>query len=262
MKMAVSCPNVGPPAAIVDLAQGAESAGWDGFFVWDHVHLRRDLHLDVHDPWVLLGAVAALTDRMLVGTLVTPLARRRPWIVAKEVATLDHLSAGRAVLGVGLGIPAEDEFGTFGDPTDDVERAERLDEGLAIVDAAWKGEPFVFEGRHHRVDAELRPATVQQPRPPVWVAGLWPNKRPMRRATQWDGIVPLLPDGPITPDALAEVLAYTGTRAGWDVVASGGPGHEPAEFAAAGATWYVESAWPQGDWWPDLRERVLAGPQQ
>ena len=107
MRFAISVPNVGDPAALVELAELAESSGWDGFFLWDHLHLRRDLHLDVHDPWVVLGACAARTKSLHLGPVVTPLPRRRPQVVAKQITTLDHMTGGKAILGVGLGFPCQ-----------------------------------------------------------------------------------------------------------------------------------------------------------
>ena len=158
MKYGVSMPNMADPKVLVDLAVEAEAVGWDGVFLWDHVQWRRDVGNDIHDPWVLLGAIAVQTSTVALGPLVTPVARRRPQKLAKEVITLDHLSGGRAVLGVGLGAPAEDEFANFGDAADDRVRAARLDEGLAVLDALLRADgPLVHHGEHFDIDADLRP---------------------------------------------------------------------------------------------------------
>jgi alkanesulfonate monooxygenase SsuD/methylene tetrahydromethanopterin reductase-like flavin-dependent oxidoreductase (luciferase family) len=126
------------------------------------------------------------------GTLVTPVARRRPEQLARQVATLDSLSRGRVVFSAGLGGPIEDEFASFGDTTDPVVLAERLDEGLGLLSRYWSGETVEHDGPHYRVrQTALLPATVQRPRPAVWIAGYWPHRRPMRRAAQRDGAVPL-----------------------------------------------------------------------
>jgi alkanesulfonate monooxygenase SsuD/methylene tetrahydromethanopterin reductase-like flavin-dependent oxidoreductase (luciferase family) len=267
VQYAVSPPNVGDPRDLVTLAQEAEAAGWDAFTLWDHLHLRRALRLDVHDPWVVLGAVAQATERIRLGTLITPVARRRPWKLAKEIVTLDHLSGGRTLLGAGLGVPIDDEFGAFGEMTDDRVRADRLDEGLTILDAALRGEPVRFEGEHYRVDADLLPGCVQQPRPPIWVAAFAPNRRPLRRAARFEGVVPLSGSG--TPAGPEEVAAFLGSepemvaardRPGYEIVMGRAPGVPAGEYADAGATWLVESAWPDGDWFEDLLGRVRKGP--
>jgi alkanesulfonate monooxygenase SsuD/methylene tetrahydromethanopterin reductase-like flavin-dependent oxidoreductase (luciferase family) len=261
MRYVLSAPNVGSPAALVDLAIECERGGWDAFVCWDHLHMVRAEGLDVLDPWVLLGAVAHATHTVRVGPLVTPLARRRPWVVAKEAVTLDHLSDGRAVLGVGLGEPAEDEFGAFGEPTDDRERAALLDESLELLVPLLAGEPVVHEGTHYRIDASLRPGARQQPRPPIWVAATAPHVRPLRRALRYDAVVPIASDGgPLTPEGLAEYLEPVELPAGFDVVAGAFDVTPPREYEEAGATWLVYSRWPAGDWLDELLTLARAGP--
>ncbi len=259
MRTAVSLPPFTDAATLVAMATDAEAAGWDGVFLWDHLVLMAGSGLDVHDPWVLLGAMAQVTDRVALGTLVTPLARRRPQVVARHVITLDHLSQGRAVLGVGLGEPPDADFAAFGDPPGARQRAERLDEGLAIVDGLLRG-PFAFEGAHLRVDAELLPRPVQQPRPPLWVAGVAPHRRPLRRALRYDGIVPIGDRGPLDPRQVAEYLDGIDPPPRWDIVVNAAPGIPFDDYAAVGATWVVEGAWPQGGWVTELRDRINAGP--
>ena len=267
MRFAVSVPNVGDPRALVGLGRLAEDSGWDAFTLWDHLHLSRKARLEVHDPWVVLGALAQTTERIRLGSLVTPVARRRPWKLAKEIVTLDHLSAGRVVVGVGLGVPVDDEFGAFGEVTDDRARADRLDEGLTILDRALRGEPVRHDGTHFRVDADLLPGCSQRPRPPIWVAALAPNRRPLRRAARFEGVTPLsrsgAPAGPAEIDAFLRSepeMAAASTRPGYDVVMGRAPGVPVDEYADAGATWLVESAWPEDDWFDDLTARVAAGP--
>jgi len=260
MRTAVSLPPFTDAGTLVAMAVEAEQAGWDGVFLWDHMVLLPDLRLDVHDPWVLLGAMAARTERVRLGTLVTPLARRRPWVVARHVITLDHLSGGRAVLGVGLGEPGDADFAAFGDPGGHRERAEVLDEALPLLDGLWRG-PVEHHGRHFTVETELLPRPVQRPRPPVWVAAVSPHRQPLARAQRWDGVVPLSPElGTITPEQLDTYLAGVERPAGWDVVATWAPGVPVDEYESVGATWVVDGAWPQGDWVDDLRARIRSGP--
>ena len=195
MRYSINIPNFGDfadPETVARVAAAAEAAGWDGLFVWDHVvHRKRDRRA-CGDPWMLLTAAALATSRITLGPLVTPVPRRRPQQVARQVATLDNLSGGRVIFGAGLGGPIEDEYGSFGEPTDPKLLAEMLDEGLGLIDRYWSGEPVTHAGRHYRVeDVALLPTPVQRPRVPGWIAGYWPHRRPMRRAARWDGAVPL-----------------------------------------------------------------------
>jgi alkanesulfonate monooxygenase SsuD/methylene tetrahydromethanopterin reductase-like flavin-dependent oxidoreductase (luciferase family) len=261
MKHALSLPCVGSPNALVELAVAAERSGWDGVFIWDHLHFVRAMGVEIVDPWVVLGAMAAATERVILGPMVTPIPRRRPWKVAKELVTLDHLSNGRAVFGAGLGFPPEDEFASFGEPTAGRTRAELLDEGLALVDAFMRGEPVKHAGTHYNVDAHLRPAAVQQPRPPFWLAATEPYQRPLRRALQWDGIVPIAADGgPLTPEGLARYIEPVGQRAGFDIVGGLHWDHTAAEYEAVGATWLMDSRWPAGNWFEELARAAHDGP--
>jgi alkanesulfonate monooxygenase SsuD/methylene tetrahydromethanopterin reductase-like flavin-dependent oxidoreductase (luciferase family) len=233
------------PAIVARLSAEAEEAGWDGVFVWDHIRWREPVDA-VADPWVALAAIATATERVRLGPMVTPLARRRPAKVARETATLDLLSGGRLTLGVGLG---SDEFGSeysiTGEELDDRRRARMLDESLEILAAAWSGEPVHHRGEHYTVDGmRFLPRPVQRPGVPVWVAGYYGNARPLRRAARHQGMFPLRIDH---PDQLAEVVAeLTALRkaAGmgaqpYDVVVALPPGSDPTPYAAAGATWWL-----------------------
>jgi alkanesulfonate monooxygenase SsuD/methylene tetrahydromethanopterin reductase-like flavin-dependent oxidoreductase (luciferase family) len=195
MRFSVNVPNFGDfrdPEAVARVASAAEEAGWDGLFVWDHVVHDKRLRRSFGDPWMLLTAAALATRRIKLGPLVTPVPRRRPEQLARQVSTLDNLSGGRVIFGAGLGGPIEDEYGSFGEPTDPKLLAERLDEGLELLDRYWSGEPVTHHGRHYDVDdVTLLPTPVQRPRVPIWIGGYWPRRRPMRRAARWDGAVPL-----------------------------------------------------------------------
>ncbi len=253
MRYLLSVPPFTDPATVVDLATTAEASGWDGFFLWDH--LRWDDIQEIHDPWVLLGAIAQATERMLLGTMVTPLSRRRPWVVAKHLVTLDHLSGGRAVLGVGLGEPPGHDFAELGDEADPRVRAAMLDEALEVIDGLVSGRSVDHDGEHFQVHASMRPPSRRRPRVPIWVAGVAPNKRPLERARRWDGYVPI--GGGLEPAALAELIGPP-PRDGWDVVVPWAEGVPADAYAEAGVTWLVQSTWPKDEGWvEELRE--LAG---
>ncbi len=234
------------PATAVRLAVEAEEAGWDGFFVWDHATWRAPVRA-VADPWVVLSAAAAVTERIVLGPLVTPLARRRPVKVARETASLDRLCGGRLVLGVGLGSDRfGGEFSRTGEEVEDRIRAQLLDESLTVLRAAWSGEPVHHHGPHVHVDGIAFHPTPVRGTVPVWVAGLPGNRRPMVRAAAHDGFFPV---NLSSPDQLAEAAAAVGSlRVGgerpFDVVAEVGPGADPAPWVAAGATWLLTETDP------------------
>jgi alkanesulfonate monooxygenase SsuD/methylene tetrahydromethanopterin reductase-like flavin-dependent oxidoreductase (luciferase family) len=276
MKYAVEVPNFGrwaDPHAVVALARDAEDAGWDGFAIWDHL-LAWDGN-EVADPWVALAAVAAATERVTVMTMVTPLPRRTPWKLARECVTLDHLSGGRFVLGVGLGWPTDPEYTRFGGPTGLRTRADMLDEGLAVLRGLWSGERFVHEGAHYRVGpVQFLPTPVRPDGIPIWVAGMWPHRRPFRRAARYDGVAPIVVDDtgefvPMTPETLTAIVAYVTqhrpNEASYEVAPGGcalaGPDRGAAvtaEMASAGATWWREN-WVPGtidfdEWLARLRD--------
>jgi alkanesulfonate monooxygenase SsuD/methylene tetrahydromethanopterin reductase-like flavin-dependent oxidoreductase (luciferase family) len=258
MRFAINIPPFTAPATIVEIARDAEAAGWDGVFLWDHLRWSPHSSPDVHDPWVLLGAIAHATERVRIGTLVTPLSRRRPWVVAKHVLTLDHLSHGRVIFGAGLGEPPEADFGAFGDEVDPRVRGAVLDEGLDVLDQLMRNGHARLDGTHFHVDADILPGAVQRPRPPIWIAGVVPNQRPLRRARRWDGVVPMGTGESLSPDELATYVGPVPT--GWDVVAPWAPGVPAREYHDAGATWLVDSTWPVGDWVGEFHERVRRGP--
>jgi alkanesulfonate monooxygenase SsuD/methylene tetrahydromethanopterin reductase-like flavin-dependent oxidoreductase (luciferase family) len=260
MRFAVNIPPFTDARAIVELGVAAERAGWDAVFVWDHLQWDTHLGLDVHDPWALLSAMAVRTERVMLGTGVTPLARRRPWVLAKQIVTLDHLSGGRAVVGIGLGEPGDADFGAFGDEADRAARARLVDEGLPLLDHLLRAEAVAHHGEHYDVEAHLLPRPVQQPRPRIYVAGTYPRRRPLERALRWDGFFPLRHEGFLTPEEIAGYLAGVARPDGWDVYSALVPDHPVADFEAAGVTWLVLGAWPVGDWVTRLAAMVAAGP--
>jgi alkanesulfonate monooxygenase SsuD/methylene tetrahydromethanopterin reductase-like flavin-dependent oxidoreductase (luciferase family) len=234
------------PAVVARLAAEAEEAGWHGVFVWDHVRWREPI-IDVADPQITLAAIATATQRLRLGPMVTPLARRRPVKVARETATLDRLSGGRLTLGVGLGSDRfGSEFSLTGEELDDRRRARMLDESLQILTAAWSGTPVHHRGEHYVVDGmRFLPRPVQTPGVPVWVAGYYGNSKPLRRAARHQGIFPVGIDHPDQlAETVAEVTALRKAAGGdaaqpYDVVVDLPPGTDPAPYAAAGATWWL-----------------------
>ena len=265
-----------------ELAALGEARGWDGVFTWEAVWGEH--------AWVTLGAAAMTTERIRLGTLLTPASRWRPWDLASAVGTVDRLSNGRAVMTVGLG--AVHEGWTAFEPDEGRRvRAEKLDECLAIYDGLMRGQPFSYDGRHYSArptDVLVPEPPVQRPRPPVWVVGGRAAGRSgqpsLERAARWDGLLPAIVDNgeARTPDGPAELASVAGevralrAAAGlaerpYDIVIEADSTREfiqldppdPESWAAAGATWWVES------WWTvekgaaglaEVRRRVEAGP--
>ena len=299
MKYAIDIPHFGDcadPRILADLANTSEEAGWHGFFIWDHVAL--DWPDSVVDATVALSAIALATNQIRFGAMVTPLPRRRPWKFARETVSLDHLSGGRLNVGVGIGV-LDAEFKNMGEAPDFKTRGEMLDEGLEALTGLWGGKPWDFddtmtyEGQYYTVrDALFWPKPVQTPRIPIWVAGMWPNKAPFRRAAKWDGVVPIHVNYSagqmLSPGDTQDIVAFirsqradslTAARTGesFDTAIAGtttGMSQDQAashvsEYAAAGATWWLEDLTPiHFDWewgpppWPmdRMRARIEAGP--
>jgi alkanesulfonate monooxygenase SsuD/methylene tetrahydromethanopterin reductase-like flavin-dependent oxidoreductase (luciferase family) len=182
------------PRILAELAQEAEERGWDGVFLWDCIDVEKTMGpsgREACDPWIALAAIAMRTERIRLGPMVTPLSRRRPWKVARETVTLDHLSGGRLILAVGLGFIDDGGYVKVGEELESKVRAQLLDEALAILDGLWSGQPFSFQGEHYHVEEmTFLPTPVQRPRIPVWVVGAWPRMKSMRRVLAWDGVIP------------------------------------------------------------------------
>lgn len=277
MHYGISTPNFGDysdPRLLAELAREAEAAGWEGFFIWDHIKWPPSQE-PVADPWVALAAMAMRTEHIRLGPMVTPLPRRRPWKLARETVTLDRLSGGRLILGVGSGYFQQEEFEAFGEAGDPKVRAAKLDEGLEVLTGLWSGEPFSYDGTQYQVkNTCFIPPPVQQPRIPIWVAGTWPIKAPFRRAARWDGVLPIARDfeKPLTPAEIRDMVAYIKEhRASGDPfeVMYGGQtsGREVAEdaaivapYAEAGLTWWLEYRLPWLSSLAEVRERVRKGP--
>ncbi len=278
MKYGLYLPNFGDYSDVnftALLAHEAEKNGWDGFFVWDHLTHPNFVTLPFSDPWILLTAIALATKLIKFGALVTPIARRRPWKLAKETATLDHLSEGRIIFGAGLGTH-DVEFLNFGDESDPKIRAEMLDEGLEIINQLWSGEIGSMRGKHYSViQSQLLPACFQKPRIPVWIAGLWPNKKPLFRSFEWDGYFPMKKtkeDRFLLPDEIYQTRKMIDERSQmikiYDLVASGYTDKmnwsENVRFVnecqQAGGTWWLEALDPWRLSGKEALRRIKLGP--
>jgi alkanesulfonate monooxygenase SsuD/methylene tetrahydromethanopterin reductase-like flavin-dependent oxidoreductase (luciferase family) len=270
MRYAVVLPG-GTATEQLDQAALAEQAGWDGVFVWEAAYGV--------DAWSLLSAMAVRTTRVRLGTMLTPLPWRRPWKVASQVATLDQLSGGRAILAVGVGAIATDLPDT-GELTELRARAEMMDEGIDLIRALWQGRTE-FQGRHYRYQTDqpdlTRAAQPVQQRIPLWVVGVFPRPKSMRRVLRCDGIIPQYETdgrdpGPDDARAVRAWLTEHGAGPGFDIVAEGEtPPADPAAAAAqvapwadAGCTWWLETRWEMPHDSPErmtqIRERIAAGP--
>jgi alkanesulfonate monooxygenase SsuD/methylene tetrahydromethanopterin reductase-like flavin-dependent oxidoreductase (luciferase family) len=284
MQYALSLPNGGEcadPRILADLAALAEDSGCDGLFLEDYISYTNDTYHSVpgaptYDPWVMLAAAALRTNRIRLGTSVTPLPRRRPWKVAREAVTLDHLSNGRVILGVGSGDAREAGFTRVGEVLDAKKRAELLDESLDILAGLWSGQPFTYRGKHFTVEeATFLPVPVQSPRIPIWVGGGWPLPGPTARAARWDGscLYKQTSDNSwqdMTPEDIASLRA-TALR-GRDpslpfAIATGGRARGAdweqdraliRSVAEAGATWWSE--WIPAADLPTMHAAIARGP--
>ena len=259
------------PSRLAALANSAERAGWDGFFLWDHV-IRRAPWQPMVDPWVTLAAIAVSTERILLGPMVTPLARRRVSVVARQSVTLDQLCHGRLRLGVGLGAP-DDEFTRFGESADPKHRALLLDESLDALQLLWSGEAVSYHGELVTVDdVEFRPTPVNG-HIPIWIAGGWPGGAPFRRAARFDGVWPVARTGGYLSvgefvECVATVRALRNTDGPFDACfidrsPAGGDAatsDKLGRLTEGGMTWWIDSLDDPTVPFERHLERVLAGP--
>lgn len=263
---------------IPEMAAEAEAAGWDSVFIPDCISIDTPTHPPEpgYDPWILLALMAARTERIILGPMLAAISRRRPWKLARETLTIDHLSRGRLVLPVGLGAAPDDAgFYKVGEEMTAKGRAQLMDECLDILKGAWSGEEFSHDGERYQVQPmKLLPPSVQQPRIPVWVVGAWPRQKSMQRALRWDGIIPQKMDdsnSPMTPDDIRDIRAYVQANrqisTPFDITWEGEtPGDDPEGAAAivspwrdAGVTWWIEARWGATSF-EEVRERIRQGP--
>jgi alkanesulfonate monooxygenase SsuD/methylene tetrahydromethanopterin reductase-like flavin-dependent oxidoreductase (luciferase family) len=265
----------GDPRTVAELAHEVEEAGWDGAFYWDGICVGG---METYDPWIVMAGMAMRTQRVKIGAVLTPPARRRPWKLARETVALDHLSGGRLVLPVGLGALEDGGFSKVGEPTDRKVRARLLDESLEILTGLWSGEPFSYAGEHYQLEEmTFLPPPVQTPRIPIWVVGAWPSQKSIGRALRYDGVLAAAVGGSaetsgVTPETIRGIREYAEdnrveTRP-FDIVSEGQtPGGDPGlaasivrPYAEAGATWWIESPWTPPNAPDDLRRRIEQGP--
>jgi hypothetical protein len=272
MQYGLTLPTSLDARTLAELAHEAEEVGWDGVFYWDVIF--------GNDPWVALAAVAMRTERIRMGTMLTPVSRRRPWKLAGETVTLDHLSNGRLILPVGLGAP-DTGFDKVGEETDRKVRAKMLDEGLDVLTGLWSGQPFSYSGEHYHIqDVTFSPTPLQSPRIPIWVVGAWPRMKSMRRVLRYDGVLPMKmnDDGSFAEMTPADIQAMKtfideqrSQTSPFNIVMEGetpGDDYEKATaivgpLAQAGVTWWLEAVWasPQTRGGLEgMRTRIKQGP--
>ncbi|MHA2169731.1 MAG: LLM class flavin-dependent oxidoreductase [Candidatus Kariarchaeaceae archaeon] len=278
MKFGVDIGNYGAfsdPDYLKKFAHLVEESGWDGLFIWDHLQLFPEYFRGVPfiDPWIGLSIIAMNTTKIKLGPYITPLSRRRPWQVYRQVVSLDHLSKGRVMFGVGLGTPAEFDMGAFGDATDDKLRAELLDESLDIIQELSTGEIINFNGKHyHLKQVQLLPKPYQE-RIPIIVGGEWPNKPPFRRAARYQGVVPISNNWPnrLSPEDIIKIQVYIAKhrtlKEPIEVTLGGSTPVDQSEakkiiqpYKDVGLSWWLEDIDGIHGPFDQLIERVKAGP--
>jgi hypothetical protein len=268
----------GTAQEIVKLAAEAEDAGWDGVFYYDDIY--TDSKTEMSSAWPVMAAIAVTTKKIRFGSLLTAIGRRRPWEVARESVTVDHLSNGRLILPTGLGWVGDGAYTKAGMPSDRRIRAELLDEGLEIIDGLWSGKPFRYSGKHNQLKTmKFIPRPVQRPRIPIWVVGAWPRPKSMRRVLKYDGLIPVIKKangshGEITPERIREMKEFVArkrivkgnAREEFDMIKDGmTPGNQQKAkeivrpYAESGATWWTETMWGVKRI-QNVRERIRAGP--
>ncbi len=248
MHHALSLPPFGDlsdPSALVDIALAAEANGWDGVFVWDHLLRPIEQATRIADPWIMMTAIAAATSRIRIGPMVTPIPRRRPLKLAREIATLDLVAKGRLTMGLGLGVDSGGELTRTAEELDPKVRGEMLDEGIDVLDQLLRGEHVVHEGKHYKMDGiTLAPTGVQQPRVPFWLATRGANLTPLKRAARFEGLCPTV----ISPERFGEIVDYIanlrGNLDGYDFALMVTPDHHFDEYASRGATWAIHEMQP------------------
>jgi probable F420-dependent oxidoreductase len=263
MRYGICLANIGTYSdarVAVEVARAAEASGWDGIFLWDH--LAFVWGSPAADPWVTLAAIAMSTERVRIGTMVSPVARRRPHVLAHQVATLDEMSGGRVIFGAGLG-GSKSEFAKFGEADDQRVRAEMLDEGLDVLRGLWSGQEVRHRGTHYSVDGVTLAPPPRQERVPIWIGGNRPAS--LRRAARWDGWCADSSDPTgmtLSPEDVRASIATIGRGDDFDVAVLGQSDvAAPTEYEQAGATWWLESVHDRRGSAAEMRDLVRRGPR-
>jgi alkanesulfonate monooxygenase SsuD/methylene tetrahydromethanopterin reductase-like flavin-dependent oxidoreductase (luciferase family) len=275
---------------IVECAVAADEAGWDGVFLMDHlidpVASSADEHRPFYDPWIALAGIATRTESITLGAGVTPIPRRQPWQLARDLATLDRLSDGRVLLGAGLGAPWEYE--SFGREYNQKRLAREYEEALDVITGLWSGDSFSYDGEYNSIDqAVMRPTPVQEPRIPLVIGGWWPFKGPFRRGARWDGIFPnwpsmhcqspvleklpqhmraVVPAEPSHEEDVTQMLSYYHdlTEDPGEIILTTGLRTVPADFVETcrdlGATWLRHGVVDPGLEHEENLQRIREGP--
>lgn len=271
--------DIADTAALVDYGVAAEAAGWDGVFLIDHLIYPPEQHEGCSDPWMTLAGIAARTDSIRLASWVTPVARRQPWQLARDLATLDRLSDGRVILGTGLG--SEPDYTPFGRSYNTTKVSERYDEALEVIAGLWRGKPFSYDGEHFTLeDVVMLPTPAQEPRIPIVTGGFWPNKAPFRRGARWDGIAPLSPvirgvadnatqgdEVTASPEdelrAMVEYYLVVADEPGEIILPVDFP-HAPPNvldlYESMGVTWGLTTTWDQSHNYNLTMDRIQEGP--
>lgn len=247
MRHAIHLPLFGAladPVVIADIACAAEESGFDGLFVWDHLLSPVPGEWEIADPWIVLAAAAMVTDRISLGPMVTPLPRRRVGKLARETVTLDRLSSGRLILGLGTGRDVWREYSAFGDDGDPHRLAQVLDEGAAALTALWSGQTVTHRGAVLVDGVRMIPGPLQQPRIPIWFGTNRTSGGPIERAARYDGIFPLGMDTAGVARIAETVQTVRGDLAGFDIAVAARPDIDLDGLAAIGVTWVVHEFWP------------------
>jgi len=258
---------------VADAAKIAEEAGWDGLYLGDAIWCS--------DPMIALAAAAMTTQRIRLGTMITPMPLRIPWKLASESAALDNLSGGRMTLALATGAVWMGWHAFPDEVTDTRARAEMLDEGIDILTLLFKGKQFDYDGKHYHLkltqmeEMHYPQKPVQQPRIPLWVVGAWPRKKSMQRTLKCDGLLPAKMNSEgkfedVKPADLREMKAFIDANrtltTPFDLVIEGKTGEmSPAqqtdtlcEWEEAGATWWIEGLWGLPE--AQVMDRLRQGP--